>query len=116
MSVGPGATELTRMFGGEFARPGAGEAEHARLGGAVERKILAAEIGELGADVDDASALALLDHQADGFPADQEGAAQIDADDLVEVVKRAVEQTAFQEDASIVHEDVQPADSLPTCC
>ena len=54
VSVGPGAIALTRMCGANSRAQERVIETHAALRGAVERAVLAAEIGQLRGDVDDA--------------------------------------------------------------
>ena len=94
----------------ELARPGARHREHAALGGAVDRAALAPEIGKLRSDVDD-PASALPDHDPKRLAADQEDAAEIDADQPVEVRRRGLEKRLLDQDARIVDQDVEAAEA-----
>ena len=51
-------------------------------------------------------------HQAKRLAPDQEGAAQVDPDQPVEVFSGRLEQRFFDQDAGIVDQDVEPAEAL----
>jgi hypothetical protein len=109
VSVGPGAIALTRMRGANSPAQERGQAEHAALRGAIERAVLAAEIGKLGGDVDD-PARALPGHRAQRLAPDQEDAAQVDADQPVEVGGAGLEQRLLDQDAGVVDQKIETAE------
>src|SRR5690606_28390572 len=92
----------------EFAGKGLGETDEAGLGGGVVGLAGVAHHAGGAADVDDA-AEAALHHGPGGSAAGDEGALEVHADDLVELLIAHAHQQVVAGDAGVVDEDVEPA-------
>ena len=122
-----GLDELDRALGerrpgrdGVDADPVRAELERHRLRQPPERMLRGAVVREPGAarmdgvdrrDVDDRAAVALRPHLRCGGLDAEERAADVDADDAVELRRRHVLEQEVREDAGVVDEHVEPAEA-----
>ena len=103
------------------ADPVRAELERHRLRQPPDRVLRRAVVREPGAarvdrvdrrDVDDRAAVALLPHLRRGGPDAEERAADVDAEDAVELGRRHVLEQEVREHAGVVDEHVEPAEAL----
>ena len=122
VSVGPGAIALTRMCGANSRAQERVIESDAALRGAVDRAVLAAEIGKLRGDVDDAPGL-LRRHARSASRPTRKAPRRFTPISRSKSAARRLEQRLFDQDAGVVDEDVEAdrglgsaaLNSLSTC-
>src|SRR5258708_3508238 len=96
-------------LGRDLARERLRKCEHAALAGAVMNHLVAADLTELRAYVDDVS-VAALEHLRQHVACAEENGAQVDVHNLVPLLGRHLVQQNLREDARVVDQDLDGAE------